>query len=200
MRNRRNRIVTNKSTSRGPLVAGLAAIAAAGVLAGCGGGNGSASAASGAGGTQQGAAGSTVSTRQVSGVGTVLTDQSGKTLYTPQQEAGGTIKCTMSCLSFWFPVTMAKGATPHASGALQGKLGTITRPDDGDRQLTYNGAPLYTFRLDTAPGQDHGNEFTDNFGGQAFRWHAATTSGAAPAPAPSSGPSGYGSYQGGGGY
>jgi predicted lipoprotein with Yx(FWY)xxD motif len=183
---------------RGPLVAALAATSAAGVLAGCASGGGSASSVSnGTGGTQPGGAGITISSRQVSGVGTVLTDQSGKTLYTPEQEANGTIKCTGSCLSFWFPVTVANGGTPHADGTLAGKLGSVQRPD-GTSQVTYNGEPLYTFKLDSGPGQAHGNDFTDSFGGQSFVWHAATASGTAPAPAPSSNPaSGY-NYQGGG--
>jgi len=131
----------------------------------------------------------------------VLTDQAGKTLYTPEQEAGGAIKCTGSCLSFWFPVTMAKGVTPHATSGLTGTLSSIQRPDGGGLQLTYNGEPLYTFRLDNGPGQAHGNNFTDSFGGQSFRWHAATVSGAASTPAPGqpSSPGGYGNYQGGGG-
>src|SRR6185437_13685753 len=105
---------------------GVVAAASAGVLAGCSSGNGAASAASGTGGTggtATGSAGVTVTTRTVSGVGTVLTDQAGKTLYTPQQEAHGAIKCTSSCLSFWFPVTMGSGATPHAAGNLSGALG-----------------------------------------------------------------------------
>ena len=183
---------------RGPLVAALAAAAAAGVLAGCASGGGSTSAAgNGAGSTQPGGAGTMISSRQVSGVGTVLTDQSGKTLYTPEQEANGTIKCTGSCLSFWFPVTVANGGTPHAGSGLTGKLASIQRPD-GTSQVTYNGDPLYTFKLDSGPGQAHGNDFTDSFGGQSFVWHAATASGTAPAPAPSSNPaSGY-NYQGGG--
>src|SRR6185437_11809621 len=123
---------------RGPLVAALAAAAAAGVLAGCASGGGSTSAAgNGAGSTQPGGAGTMISSRQVSGVGTVLTDQSGKTLYTPEQEANGTIKCTGSCLSFWFPVTVANGGTPHAGSGLTGKLASIQRPD-GTSQVTWN--------------------------------------------------------------
>jgi predicted lipoprotein with Yx(FWY)xxD motif len=184
------------STARGPLVAALTAAAAAAVLAGCASGSGSSSAASGsAGGAQQGGAAITISSRQVSGVGTVLTDQSGKTLYTPEQEANGMIKCTGSCTSFWFPVTVASGVTPHAGSSLTGKLASIQRPD-GSSQVTYNGGPLYTFKLDTGPGQAHGNGYTDNFGGQSFVWHAATSSGTAPAPAASSNPAG-GGYGGG---
>jgi len=187
---------------RGSLIAGLA-IAVAGLVAGCSSGSNAAGPGGGAqqaGGTQQAAASLTISSRQVSGAGTVLTSQSGRTLYTPEQEANGSIKCTGSCLSFWFPVTTARGTTPHAASGLAGKLGSVKRPDNGDLQLTYNGEPLYTFRLDSAPGQAHGNNFTDSFGGQAFLWHVAAVSGAAPAggqPSNPSGNSGY-NYQGGG--
>jgi predicted lipoprotein with Yx(FWY)xxD motif len=183
-------------------VAGLAAVAAAGLVAGCSSGSSPTSAGSGNSGQSQGAAvGVTISTRSVSGVGTVLTDKSGKTLYSPRQEASGAIKCTGSCLGFWFPLTVASGVTPQAGSGVAGTLGSIQRPD-GTRQLTYNSAPLYTFRLDTAPGQAHGNNFSYSFNGQSFTWEAETTGAKAPAPAstPSQpGNSGY-NYGGGGGY
>jgi predicted lipoprotein with Yx(FWY)xxD motif len=140
-----------------------------------------------------------VSDRTVSGVGTVLTNQSGMTLYSPRQEAGGMIKCTASCLSFWFPATVGKGVTPRAASTVTGTLGTIQRPDGGGRQLTCDGKPLYTFKLDSAPGQVHGNDFSDHFGSQSFTWHAITTSGgAATSGQPASTPSSSYSYQGGG--
>jgi predicted lipoprotein with Yx(FWY)xxD motif len=197
-KNGETRAAANGGLPRSPIAAGLAAVAAAVLLAACSGGNGPASAASGAGGGQQGSPAITISTRQVSGIGTVLTNQAGMTLYTPRQEASGTIKCTGGCTSFWFPVTIAKGASTHAAGSLTGTLSSIQRPD-GSVQLTYNGEPLYTFRLDTGPGQVHGNNFTDSFGGQAFLWHAATASAAAPASGQPSSPSGYGNSMGGGG-
>jgi predicted lipoprotein with Yx(FWY)xxD motif len=92
-------------------------------------------------------------------------------------------------LSFWFPVSAGAGAL-QAPSSITGTLGTIHRPG-GQTQLTYNGKPLYTFRLDLAPGQAHGNNFTDNFGGTSFTWHAITTSGS---------PAGTGQQGNGGGY
>ena len=182
----------NKST----LATGIAAVAVAGLAAGCG----STAAGSSAGGTQQAAGAITVSTRQITGVGTVLTDQSGKTLYTPEQEASGTIKCTGSCLSFWFPVQVRAGTALRAPGSVTGKLGTIRRPG-GMTQLTINGRPLYTFRLDQAPGQAHGNDYTDHFGGVSFTWHAITASGTPAAPGQRSSPApGYSAPAGGTGY
>jgi predicted lipoprotein with Yx(FWY)xxD motif len=177
---------------------GLAAAALAGLLAACSSGNGSTAAAGGAASGQQKDAGVIViSARTVAGVGTVLTDKSGKTLYTAQQEERGVIKCTAGCLSFWFPVIVGKGATPRAASTVTGTLGSIQRSDDRSRQLTYNGQPLYTFRLDNAPGQTHGNNFTDQFGGQTFSWHAVTASGGAATPAQPASPSGYNPYQNG---
>ena len=160
---------------RRPLLAGLSAVAVAVLVAACSNGNGSAAAADGTSSTQKDSGGTTISTRAIPGVGTVLTDQSGKTLYSPLQEAHGMITCTASCLSFWFPVTIGNGAAPKAPGTLTGTLGSVAQPDGGSRQLTYNGQPLYTFRLDSAPGQAHGNNFTDHFGGQTFNWHAVTS-------------------------
>jgi predicted lipoprotein with Yx(FWY)xxD motif len=159
---------------------GLAAVAAAALLAACSSGGSTTPAAGGAGGTSQGGAASAtmLSTSQVPGAGTVLTDQSGMTVYEAQQEAGGKILCTASCLSFWMPVTVGQGVTPHAASSVTGKLGTVKRPDGGT-QLTVNGHPLYTFKQDSGPGSDTGNNFSDSFGGQSFMWHALTAAGAA---------------------
>jgi predicted lipoprotein with Yx(FWY)xxD motif len=96
--------------------------------------------------------------------------------------------CTGSCLSFWLPVTATTASLDPAG--LPGKLGTIRRPDDGKSQVTYNGRPLYTFRLDTAAGQAHGNNFSDSFSGTSFTWEAVTASGHASGPgAPAASPS-----------
>jgi predicted lipoprotein with Yx(FWY)xxD motif len=169
----------SRGEGRGPrairsLTAGMAVAAAGSLLAACGstGAEGSAS------GSHQEAASHAVvvSARSLPGIGTVLVTSSGLTLYSPQQEADGTILCTASCLSFWFPVQVSAGTGLRAPASVTGKLGTIRRPG-GMTQLTINGRPLYTFRLDQAPGQAHGNDYTDHFGGVSFTWHAITTSG-----------------------
>jgi predicted lipoprotein with Yx(FWY)xxD motif len=177
------------SLARRAVLPGLAAAVAAGVLAACG--SAGTNSAGGSKTNPPGAShGVTVSVRKLPGVGTVLVSRSGKTLYSPQQEARGKILCTGSCLSFWFPVPVGAGAAPHAPSGVTGALGTIRRPD-GQNQLTYNGKPLYTFRLDLAPGQAHGNNFTDHFGSASFTWRAITTSGS---------PAGAGQSGNGGGY
>jgi predicted lipoprotein with Yx(FWY)xxD motif len=145
------------------------------------------------------AAKAVVSERSLPGIGTVLVDRSGRTIYSPQQEADGQILCTGSCLSFWFPVPVTQGTQLRGSAGITGVLGTI-HAADGLTQLTYDGKPLYTFRLDLAPGQARGNDYTDHFGGAAFTWHAVTVSGSPAAPGPSASPGGYSNQGGSSGY
>jgi predicted lipoprotein with Yx(FWY)xxD motif len=173
---------------------GLAAVAVAGLLAACAGHGGSGAAG---GITHRGAAarGTVIATRKLPGIGTVLVDRAGKTLYSPQQEIHGPISCTGGCLAFWFPVPVAGSASLRAPSGVTGVLGSIHRPG-GMTQLTYDGRPLYTFRLDQAPGQAHGNNFTDHFGGTSFTWHAITASGTSARTGQAGNPGGY-SYQGG---
>jgi predicted lipoprotein with Yx(FWY)xxD motif len=188
MNDRRNKTMIpelNASMRRKPgrrgVVSGLAAAGLAAVVAACGGPGGIYGTTSGGEGTAHHTAasrGNVISARDLPGIGTVLVDRSGKTLYTPRQEAHGKIMCTGGCLSFWFPASVAAGAAVHAPSGVTGVLSTIHRPDDGLTQLTYNGKPLYTFRLDQAPGQAHGNNVNDQFGSASFTWHAVTASGA----------------------
>jgi predicted lipoprotein with Yx(FWY)xxD motif len=133
--------------------------------------------------------------RKLAGIGTALVDRSGKTIYSPEQEADGKIACTGSCLAFWFPVTVRPGTELSLPAGFAGRLGTIHRSDDGLTQLTYNAKPLYTFRLDAAAGQAHGNNFTDHFGSASFTWQVITAANPAkPKPAPSPTSSGYTGY------
>lgn len=177
----------------------VSAVGIAGLLAACGSASGATTSTSTGGGATSNANGtstSTLSTRQFTGLGTALVDRSGMTVYSPDQEADGTIKCTAQCLSFWTPVTVDASAKPTATSGVTGTVGTIKRPDDGQTQVTFDGKPLYTFRLDQAPGDDKGANFQDSFGGTAFIWRALSTSGAqagSTAPSGSSDTPGYGS-------
>src|SRR2546421_602959 len=123
---------------------------------------------------------------------TVLTDAQGKTLYSLSAEHGGKFICTSSsCTQLWHPLSAPAAGTPSGVAS----LGTITRPD-GTLQVSYKGAPLYTFAQDERPGEAKGQGFKD-----VGTWSAATVSAAgAPAtstpstsstPAPATGRSGY---------
>jgi predicted lipoprotein with Yx(FWY)xxD motif len=130
-------------------------------------------------------AASTLSTRTINGT-TVLTNSAGFTLYWFALDSSTSSKCVGSCTTFWPPV-----AGPASAGSgVTGTLGTITRTG-GSAQATYDGHPLYTFKGDTAAGQNRGNG-VNGFGGL---WHEVTVSGTAPgsgsSPSTSSPPVGY---------
>jgi hypothetical protein len=95
------------------------------------------------------------------------------------------------------PLTVPAGRQPTGPAAVMGELSTMHRPDGG-RQVTLNGAPLYTFSFDHSAGQLNGDNQKDSFDGTDFTWQAAAVSGAAPAssanPTSGGGGGGYGGY------
>src|SRR5437879_5201012 len=80
----------------------------------------------------------------------ILVNAQGMTLYRYDKDTAGTSNCTGSCASVSPPLT-AVGGTPTGGPGVTGKLATISRAD-GTKQVTYNGASLYTFQQDTKPG------------------------------------------------
>jgi predicted lipoprotein with Yx(FWY)xxD motif len=111
--------------------------------------------------------------------GKVLTDSSGMTLYTFKTDATtpGKSACNSGCSSTW-PALTASNVPTAVTGA-SGAFASITR-DDGAKQLTYNGQPLYRYAGDKSPGQTNG----DGIGGVWFvaSVTAQATSAASPAP------------------
>lgn len=172
-------------------IAGVAAIA----LAACGGG-GSSAHNNGTSGKQATNHGSVVSYNSISGVGKVLVNSKGMTLYSANQEKNGKILCTGQCTGFWIPLTVS-GTTVAKPAGFTGTLGTIKRPDSGKMQVTFDGSPLYTFRLDKASGDTKGNNFSDSFGGHNFTWHAAGATNTSTMPSSSKSSSGGGGYNNG---
>jgi predicted lipoprotein with Yx(FWY)xxD motif len=101
---------------------------------------------------------------------TILVNRQGHTLYDLSVERRGRFICTTkTCLTLWHPLVVAKGTKPRGSVS----LGTIARPD-GRTQVTYKGAPLYTFAEDVKLGDVRGEGFKD-----VGVWHAAATRAAA---------------------
>lgn len=131
--------------------------------------------------TAAGASGQLVRTAQNAHLNaTVLVAPNGHTLYDLSVERRGRFICTTkTCLSFWHPLVIAKGTKPTGAVA----LATVKRPD-GRIQVTYKGAPLYTFVQDLKLGDIKGEGFKD-----VGTWHAAATSAVKTTPAPS--PGGY---------
>lgn len=89
-------------------------------------------------------------TTATSSLGTILVDEDGMTLYlfTKDTQGSGASTCAGDCLTAWPAVEAPAQA---GSGVDAAKLGSITR-DDGSKQATYNGWPLYYYQDDTAPG------------------------------------------------
>jgi predicted lipoprotein with Yx(FWY)xxD motif len=141
-------------------------------VAGCGGGNGggSASASSGPPKTPSGQA-ATVGSASAGNLGTILVDSQGRTLYLFGSDSAGKSACFGACASAWPPLR-ATGKPTAGSGLNASLLGTIPR-SDGKPQVTYNGHPLYTFVMDTSPGQTNGQGSTA-FGGS---WFTLTSAG-----------------------
>ena len=88
-------------------------------------------------------------------VGSILTDAKGRTVYLFMSDKKGLSTCTGDCLTYWPPVA-APASLPSSIPGVTGKLGSITRPDTGTRQLTINGKPLYTYAGDTKAGMISG--------------------------------------------
>jgi predicted lipoprotein with Yx(FWY)xxD motif len=159
-------------------MAALAVGVAALVLAACGGDDGDDD------GTATAAGSGLASVQSVDGTN-VLADAEGRTLYTADVERSG-IRCTDACTSFWDPVGATASEARSAAADLGLDLGTVRRPD-GERQLTFDGLPLYSF-TEEGPGELSGDGFVDDFQGTRFEWVAATT-GAGSAPLGANGPS-----------
>lgn len=82
----------------------------------------------------------------------MLTDAAGMTLYTFDKDMAGNGKsaCYSTCASNWPPLTAQDG--DKASG----DYGIIAR-DDGKKQWTYKGKPLYTWAKDKKAGDKTGD-------------------------------------------
>jgi predicted lipoprotein with Yx(FWY)xxD motif len=111
-----------------------------------------------------------VATQSIDGTD-VLVDADGRALYVSDQEQSGKVVCTASCTEIWDPVLVSElGADP---GSLGSEFGEVKRPDGG-RQLTFEGAPLYSF-TEEGPGELTGDGLVDSFDGTQFTWSAAAS-------------------------
>jgi len=117
-----------------------------------------------------------VTTGRVKGLGKVLVDGQGLTLYLfePDKRSGNST-CYAKCAQAWPPLLLPIGVTSPVAGAGVKKslLGTTHRTD-GTVQVTYNKWPLYTWVIDSAPGDATGQGI-NNLGG---RWYVLSPNGA----------------------
>ncbi|HZU14033.1 MAG TPA: hypothetical protein VFB58_14420 [Chloroflexota bacterium] len=86
----------------------------------------------------------------------ILVNAKGRTLYVFAADSKNKSTCYGGCAGFWPPVTVPSGTTPpRTMSGIPGTFGVIMRTD-GSHQLTYDGAPLYTFAGDKKKGQMNG--------------------------------------------
>lgn len=85
------------------------------------------------------------------GLGTFLVDEQGMTLYLFDNDKDpGKSTCAGGCAKAWPPYGPKAGDPAPAA-----PLSVITR-EDGSKQYTYNGKPLYYFNKDKKPGDSTG--------------------------------------------
>jgi predicted lipoprotein with Yx(FWY)xxD motif len=119
------------------------------------------------------AMGTALTLRSVGNLGPILVGPNGKTLYLFMSDTAMMSTCSGSCAQNWPPLTTS--GTPRAMGGVsQSLLGTITR-QNGTKQVTYHGHPLYYFIADSGPGMASG-EGLDAFGA---RWEVINAVGVA---------------------
>lgn len=93
--------------------------------------------------------------------GKALVNSKGMTLYTFDKDSGGKSACNGPCATNWPPLTAAADAKAMGDWAI------VTR-DDGGKQWSYKGKPLYAWTKDTKPGDTSGDGFLNG------AWHIAT--------------------------
>ncbi len=86
-------------------------------------------------------------------IGKYLSDTEGNTLYWFKKDSPGKSSCTGPCLAKWPIYYREKVAAPKA--IKPGDFGTITR-EDGKKQTTFRGYPLYYGFNDKQPGDTNG--------------------------------------------
>ena len=142
------------------LAAATAVALVALVVAGCGGGDDVATAAS-----KPNGGSASIGVSEVGGLGKILVNSEGRTVYLFENDTGPMSTCFGPCASAWPPVTL-KGMPSAGMGVDESLLGTTERPD-GTVQVTYNGHPLYLYQGDAKPGDTTGQN-VDGFGAEWY--------------------------------
>jgi len=89
------------------------------------------------------------------GIGKYLTDTEGKSLYWFKKDSLGKSACSGPCLEKWPIYYREKVAAPK--GIKADDFGTLTR-EDGKKQTTFRGYPLYYWTNDKKAGETTGQD------------------------------------------
>jgi predicted lipoprotein with Yx(FWY)xxD motif len=96
--------------------------------------------------------------KEMAGMGKYLTDTEGNTLYWFKKDSPGKSACAGACLEKWPIYYREKVEAPKPLKAED--FATITR-EDGKKQTTFKGYPLYYWINDKQPGQMSGQGVND---------------------------------------
>lgn len=91
--------------------------------------------------------------------GKYLADPQGRALYYFKNDKVGKSNCGGDCLANWPVFTQEDFAVPE--GFDKKDFDTITREDNGEKQVTYKGFPLYYFAKDQQEGDVNGQGVKD---------------------------------------
>jgi predicted lipoprotein with Yx(FWY)xxD motif len=90
-----------------------------------------------------------VFTQQAFAEGKLLTNSTGMTVYTFDNDSAGKSACSGPCLANW-PIVAAETVKAGPD------VGSMTR-EDGVKQATFKGKPVYLFAKDEKPGDTKGD-------------------------------------------
>ncbi len=97
----------------------------------------------------------TINIQKVSNTISFLTDGNGMSLYISLKDGPSKSNCDAACMVTWRPL-LVSGKIIAGPGVNLANLSVFTR-SDGTRQVTYLGAPLYTYSMDVNPGDTNGH-------------------------------------------
>ncbi len=83
--------------------------------------------------------------------GRIIVDGSGRALYLFDADKAPTSTCYTACAAAWPPLIVTKA--PTVGPDLAQALTSTTVRNDGSRQVTYNGHPLYYYTGDHSPSE-----------------------------------------------
>jgi predicted lipoprotein with Yx(FWY)xxD motif len=104
-------------------------------------------------------------------LGRILVDAHGRTLYLFEADKPDMSDCSGACQSIW-PALTSHGKPKADAGVRSSEVGTIAAAG-GQRQVTYDGHPLYYYAADRKAG-DTAGQGLDQFGAE---WYVLGASG-----------------------
>ena len=90
-------------------------------------------------------------------LGTILMDAAGRSLYQFANDERNVSNCNGPCALFWPPLISVEDPVA-GEGVNEDRIGTTTR-ENGSKQVTFDGSPLYYFAADEKPGDAMGQGF-----------------------------------------